>query len=135
VEREAWNTNLNSFTLARGTINNNINSDVGYVIEIKIPWENWGINNSNENETWGMEFAINDVYEDNERTQFGWASTEISHINNPSEWGTLIFSSQNSGNPVVSLDDIFVKISEWKAGRVSLVDVFSLIRGWGGIDG
>ena len=30
----------------------------------------------------------------------------------------------------VTLDEIFVKISEWKAGRVSLGDVFLMIRGW-----
>jgi hypothetical protein len=51
---------------------------------------------------------------------------------NYSEISDLELSSVNCDKVSgVSLSDIFAKISEWKAGRVSLVDVFSLIRGWG----
>jgi hypothetical protein len=46
----------------------------------------------------------------------------------PSE--VLSLSASSISCVSISLDDIFVKISEWKAGRVSLGDVFGVIQNW-----
>jgi hypothetical protein len=100
--------------------------DGGYVVEVAIPWSAWGVSVS-ENDVWGMEVAMNDRDDYGIRTQSAWVNTENALVNRPNTWGDIVFVEGS----VISLEDIFVKISEWKAGRVSLGDVFSVIRGWG----
>jgi hypothetical protein len=99
--------------------------DGGYVVEVAIPWSVWGIS-AFENDDWGMEVAMNDLNDDGVRIQSVWVNRNSGGVNDPDGWGEIVFI----GNKV-SLSDIFSKIVEWKAGRVSLNDVFVVIRGWG----
>lgn len=57
----SWNGTWQSAVKLNGTVNNNADADIGYSIEIKIPWTSIGYSSAPSQDTSiGMSFALND---------------------------------------------------------------------------
>ncbi len=137
-----WDSGIANEVIATGTINNNADTDSGYVIEARIPWTNWAIPSNNS--IWGMNIALNDKPDATTYpTQTAWSG---SAINIPDDAGDITFSSQfvdqgesvcNSGadsnaDGVIAISELINYISQWKAGSVTIGNLIEAIGKWKG---
>lgn len=85
-----WNPDWTSNVMTTGTVNNNSDSDTGYVIKAFIPWSNWGVSLPNPGTLWGIEIWDDDA-DSATRTQTVWNNSDSGSDSNPPGWGVLKF--------------------------------------------
>lgn len=125
----SWDTQFESRVVVNGTINNNNDSDVGYKIEVKIPW--W--DDFNLQNTWGMNIKLNDRIE-NDNTGTQW-STRGENVNVPNGWNEVFFKigfhdADLDENGNVSFGELFAYVELWERGEISLNDFLSGVLVW-----
>ncbi|MGQ0826975.1 MAG: sugar-binding protein [Bacteroidota bacterium] len=96
----SWNGNWQSAVITSGTANNNSDNDIGYAMEVRIPWKTIGYANPPAvNSLLGMDFAHDDF--DATVNKYVMWPAETSNFPNPSKWqlgrllGTQISTSVN----------------------------------------
>jgi hypothetical protein len=92
LNRAAWNITYTSAVKNSGTLNNNVDTDKGYTIEIKIPWSNWGIDVPTTNTKFGFELMMNDQDSTDTRSYSVWSNLGGGNVNTPDAWGEIVFS-------------------------------------------
>jgi len=95
----AYDTPFTSAVRLNGTNNNNADVDVGYEIEIKIPWTGLGIAGSPINKTIGFDISMNDKRATT-HSQAQWANTTGGGSNDPNGWGNVTIVSAVQINKV-----------------------------------
>jgi AraC-like DNA-binding protein len=93
---QRWREGVTCKVQSFGTINRNLDTDSGFVIEVAYAWKNLGFNPKP-----GKSFGFDIFNDDNDfgdivRMGKGWSGTERYNNNNPSEWGTLILTRTGS---------------------------------------
>jgi len=107
----SWNSSLSSEVAVTGTLNQNTDTDTGYVIEAMIPW--W-IASPVVGDSWGMNMQLND------RTASGMSSTQWSGsglgVNVPDGWNNAIFTvrADSSGDGCIEQPELMSFIEYWK---------------------
>ncbi len=94
----AWEGVFDSTVDYNGSLNNNRDTDEGYLVETKIPWSTLGLNSTPDAGTvFGFELGLNDSIAKGKyrwyRQRF-WSNADGGSANNPSGWGALIFSNE-----------------------------------------
>jgi len=114
-----------------GSINDNSDTDLGYTIEMKIPWSYLGITAPSANTTFGLEIVLDDratssADPDGTRFYTAWKNTDGNNLNNPDGWGSAIFSSSSvSGRSAYDLNT---------DGFVDTLDAKQEIGSWNDLD-
>jgi hypothetical protein len=89
----SWNGTWESAVLVNGTINDNLESDIGYTVEVKIPWSEIGYSSApDEDIIVRMGFLINDKNTSSIDYTM-WTSDEGSSFANSANWQEVIISS------------------------------------------
>jgi hypothetical protein len=132
----SWNTAFSSAVTTTGTLNSAGDTDTGYTIEVKIPWNDWVT--PLENDIWGFDVSMNDRNDAGSTIQKAWS--QPGPLNNPSEFGEIIFSSQTTGSPcgasdlnsdgIVTITELIDYILQWKIGEVPISKLIDAIGKW-----
>jgi hypothetical protein len=89
-----WDSGLASEVVVSGTVNQNSDTDTGYVVEARIPW--W-VTGPGVGDAWGMNIQLNDM------TATGMHSTQWSEsglgVNIPDGWNDALFTVRADNNP------------------------------------
>ena len=132
-----WNMNFSSDVVNSGTVNQNSDIDTGYIIEVAIPWLEWGVSAPTENDVWGFDVSMNDRDDSETTVQTQWSNTDGGTMNNPDGWGNIIFSAGTAcGNAdsnidgSVSITELISYITQWKSGSVTITELISGIGEW-----
>jgi hypothetical protein len=138
-----WNSVFSSAVVTSGTLNSEGNSDVEYIIEIKIPWDVFERGALNAGTTLGFDLGLRNMNDLKESNYVLWSNSDGGGTNNPSGWGKIVFSSEAVGRFCSSGADVngdsFVSVSEigdfifmWKEGSVSINELMKGIGEWRG---
>ena len=93
--REYHYPNINYEITVNGTLNEEKDIDTSYTIECAISWKELGVN-PEDNNSMGMEIWNNDRdYVDGNYFFSGWTTT-APYLQNPSEWGNIVFVKSKS---------------------------------------
>lgn len=84
-----------------GTVNQNSDSDSGYIVEAAIPWKRLGIK-PRAGDTLGFDIQLFDL-DTEQGTVFRsfWSQSTLSNNDNPSEWGSLVLVRHPAVSPAV----------------------------------
>jgi hypothetical protein len=133
----SWDSGITKDVLVSGTINNDADTDTGYVIEVRIPWAGWVSAPVNE-AVWGMNVQLNDKIETG-TTQTQWSESGLG-VNVPDGWNEVVFSSETIGSicgasdsnsdGIVTISELIDYIGEWKIGNVPIDDLIDAIGKW-----
>jgi hypothetical protein len=87
-----WNAVWLSAVTVRGTLNEAGDEDIGYSIEMAIPWSAWGLVAPEPGAVWGANVVQNDVVQ-GERAPTPWQGSQSgeTYFNIPDVWGRLEF--------------------------------------------
>ncbi|MBN1290998.1 MAG: helix-turn-helix domain-containing protein, partial [Candidatus Latescibacteria bacterium] len=92
----AWKEfEINTEIHIQGTLNNEHDEDSYYIIELAIPWEYLGIQVSKTSSIGLGLWNCDKDYLDGDYYYAGW-TTRIGNQENPSEWGDVVFISENN---------------------------------------
>lgn len=87
-----WNSDFESVVRYVGTLNNNSDIDMGYTIEMKIPWSSLGLTGEPDKDVvFGFETVLNDVDGAGSRLIYPWSNANGQGIHDPNGWGELVF--------------------------------------------
>lgn len=101
VEQEIRETKVDYFNRSNcglrimGTLNDQSDTDTGYVIETAIPWKFLKTEPENGKSIGFDIFNTDREEKDGERTFMSWAGNELYTNNNPSEWGNLVLFEES----------------------------------------
>lgn len=114
-----WESGIEHILIADGSVNDNSDSDIGYVFEALIPIDNLASTTS----SWGMDIALNDKTATG-KTQDVW-NNPTSNYNVPDNWGEIVFEDTCAG-----IGDVVIGLDDWKNGHVSFTGILKLIQTW-----
>ncbi len=137
----SWDSGMANNVIATGTINNNADTDTGYVIEARIPWQNFAT--PSDDSVWGFDLSMDDKT-DSGTIQTAWTNSDGGGFNDPEGWGDVLFSSEfvalsgsacnsdadSNGDSSISIGELINYISQWKAGGVSIGSLIDAIGKW-----
>jgi len=83
---------FDSAVVLNGTNNNNADVDVGYTIEMSIPWAEMGIVGGPIDRVIGFDLVFNDK-DAGGKMQTAWANTNGGSFNDPVGWGHLVLAA------------------------------------------
>lgn len=93
-----WNGPFQSTVRYEGTLNNNNDTDSGYTVEVKIPWTTLGLQGlPTAGTVFGLELGMNDSIAHGSSSWYRqryWSNADGGSANNPSGWGSAIFSNE-----------------------------------------
>lgn len=89
----SWNTSFGSAVSLNGTLNNDADTDITYVVEVAIPWSQWGISTPTRRTVFGFDLSLNDRDGSGSSEKTLWSNSDRGSSNNPDGWGDLQFSS------------------------------------------
>ena len=98
----SWNFNNLRFDVALdGTLNNNVDTDTGYTVEVRIPWSEIGVTVSSDTLI-GFDIAVGDRDTEADGYQYSdWM--ELTSFKNVEGWGTVGLSEQMGGADVIEV--------------------------------
>lgn len=96
--KASWDGEFDSEVSYEGTLNNNRDTDEGYVVEVKIPWSTLGLAaRPQAGEAFGFELGLNDSIAKTQYQWFRqrfWSNSNGGSANDPNGWGVIIFSDE-----------------------------------------
>lgn len=95
-----WDGPYESAIVEDGTINEEDEGDVGYTIEIAMPWSSMSMDAPSENDTIGFDFLMNQRTDAGSQNQVWWANTNGDSPNQPEGYGDLIFMGEPASGTV-----------------------------------
>jgi len=111
-----WNTQVNYAVSVDGTVNDNADSDTGWVVEMVIPWQDWSITAPGFSSVWGMNIALNDKPDATTYpTQTQWSGLGLD-FNVPDGWNDVLFTvrADSSRDGCVEEHELILFIDLWK---------------------
>jgi hypothetical protein len=132
---QSWSMTYNSEVSMTGSLNDNQDSDSDYIIEMAIPWSEWGIQKPGFGSRWGFDLSMNDRDQQSSIIQNQWANTDGGDANNPDGWGDLIFTHRADTSPdygCIRQDELIPFIDLWKTPStdVSMPELMEAIGLW-----
>jgi AraC-like DNA-binding protein len=102
VPEQAWGKKIEYKTRAMGTVNDNSDTDTGFIIELKIPWSELSIKPRHKKEIGFDAFNRDFVDRESEPLFSSLSGVQVQQNDNPSEWAVLelrnpLFSSYIKG--------------------------------------
>lgn len=91
-QSSAWNGAWESAVTVNGTTGNNDDSDIGYTVEMRIPWGELGMSTIEVGRRLGMEVKANDLAA-GEASYSTWANVNGGSVNDPGGWGELVLAA------------------------------------------
>lgn len=99
-----WDGSIIRKVSTRGTVNNNNDTDIKYILEVAIPWTDLGITPVT-GEILGLQIGITDLDEERGYEYFGWPIANSS-FNNPDEWAKVkIVEATSQLTAAINLSD------------------------------
>jgi len=93
---------IRAAVVVEGTLNDDTDEDIGYTMEIGIPWDELGCT-PRDGFSMGLELWNNDKdFIDGNYFYAGWTTT-ASNVNNPSEWGNLVCAGGGVGAALITV--------------------------------
>jgi endo-1,4-beta-xylanase len=90
---DLWSMSFDSEVVLDGSNNDNTDEDVGYSVEVRIPWDEWEMSPPDHGVIWGVEVSLNDKTPDG-TFQTPWANTNGGEFH-PDGWGIAVFTERH----------------------------------------